>query len=158
MVKLNARAVKQLVNNGLKDYLIQIGAEKRSFDALVNRIIAYAADNRVTYIIPKQGHHDVVVWGNNLVKIIDGEMISGDWGSPLNGQLYVVGREGYVKIKSGKSHFRDFRQLYQAGIDSIQLFVRPYADFVHVLNVGKKGGMIVAPQVKEINTFALPNI
>ncbi len=153
MADIDSRSIERILRNGVADYL-QLPEEAISRMAYA---IAAVAEDRHAFRMPRKGTYSVLVWGNEMARFVDGSMVSGDWQSPLNGDLYLIGRDGYFKLHDDNVKFRDFRQPYDEEISPVQLLVKPGADYIDVLNVGDKESTVVLPirGVEETDDFSL---
>ena len=147
MVEINEKKLIEVLYK-VKDYL-GIGKTEEDVKKYAEKIISVAKE-RNPVLIPKEGTYYVVVeCGKNyhvLAVFSNGEMKCGGWISPLKGDLYVIGRYGYVKFKGEKAEYRENVEIkregrYEYGLEKcyvsrVHLLVRPREDKIEILDVG----------------------
>jgi hypothetical protein len=146
MVKLDERKIKEILYN-THEYF---GIPKEEIDTYVKRIVEkakYRMPIRITLDINKR--YIVKVKGLYKDEIIAefhygySAMSAGGWISPLSGDLYILGKEAYVKYKEGLTpEERKYTEEKAPEISKIQLLVKPIKENnrvkeVEILNVGE---------------------
>ena len=119
-----------------------MGIKTTEIEEYAEKIISIAK-NRQPIKIPRKGTYLAVLehpYGYETIAIFrDGEMRCGGWTSPLQGDLYVVGRYGYVKFEGKEGVYRERLtppHLGEIYVSRIQLLVRPKENEIEILDVG----------------------
>jgi hypothetical protein len=127
------------------------GIRKEEIPSYAERI-ANSVKDKQPIQIPKDKSYVVLVYGQPLVYFYKGKMVMLDPYtkkaviSPLEGELYLVGRMGYAKMKDLKVEWRereDEKKKYELATSRIQLLVKPSQDKIEVFDVGKNPAEII---------------